>query len=190
MADIKVERTDGRGGTTWILAALSVIAVVAFLWWLSVKAQPTEVQVAEAADSTGTQAPIDATEVSLNQLASDVDGYRGQTIRVPDMEVASLVGQHAFWVQLPNSVPFLVKLDSTAMPSRAQLQTGSRLTVTGTVLPMSDSVLNAWVSQGTITDSQKNEASFATTFMEGRRAQVQRGGTTGQSAQQPNGQGD
>lgn len=190
MADNKAERTEGKVGTTLILAVVSVIAVGAFLWWLSVTAQPTEVKVAETSDSTGSQPAMNATEVSLGQLAAGVDGYRGQTIRIPNMEVASLVGPQAFWVQLPNSVPFLVKLDSAAMAGGARLQTGSHITVTGTVLAMSDSVLNAWVQQGAITDAQKNEASFATTFMEGHRARVQPG-TTGQAGGgQPNGQGD
>ncbi len=187
MADNNVERRgDSGASTTWILAVVAVIAVAALIWWLAVNAQPTQIEVAEetGADSAAAAQDAGVPVLTLSDFAANTDSLQGHTIRMNGLQVASTLGTQAFWIQLPNSVPFLVKLDSAAVAKGAPLGSGARVSLTGTVHAMSDSVLSAWQQSGAIQGSQKDEASFASAFIEAHRAQVKAGNPQGGAPQQ------
>ncbi len=191
MADNRGEREGQRPGAQWVLAGVAVVAIVAFLWWLGNAAQPTQVKVAEggtAADSAAASEEASATAVPVGEFATNPTGYEGQTIRLTGLEVASMLGTEAFWIQLPNQVPFLIKLDSAGAARGAPLKAGARVTVTGTVFPMKDSVLTAWEQSGAIQAGQRDEASFANAFFAAHRALVSNAAAG--SASQPQNPGE
>lgn len=157
-----------------MIAAFLVIA--AFLWWLSATAVGTTgpVEVAEA-DTTDAEGSL-ATRVELVDLQTRPDSLLGQEIRVAGANVASRMGAQAFWIELPNQNPFLVRLAPALVRDSVQVQQNQTVTVVGAMHAMSDSVLNAWVADTVISEGQRLEAEFATHFIEARQLSRQGGG--------------
>lgn len=148
------------------LMILSFVLIGGFMFWLSRTAEPTSVAVMEDGDS---DAPTGAggTLVGWSEFGVDPQSYAGQTITLRPVSVASLLGQGAFWTQLPNETPFLIKLGETLIAEGLVIAPGDAGELTGMVHTMSDSVLNAWQEAGVFTEEvQRIEAEFATSFLE------------------------
>lgn len=185
MAEINVERKPA-GNYTWALVALSLVLIAGFFWWLSVNAEPTSGPVVQE-DPEEEQLEAGVSAVTLAQLQG-ADSLLGRAVQVRDMPVGSRMGTQAFWTQLPDQNAFLVKL-----PAGEQVTSGERVTVTGAVVQMTDSVLSAWEQSGAIQDEiERAEAEFAQLFIEASRVRHAAGARSGQGqsggAQQPPGQ--
>ena len=96
-------------------------------------------------------------------------------IRIPGLEVASRLGDLAFWVQVPTqapdgtmlNTPYLVKMDTiVAGTIDVRLRAGDRVTVEGIVHEMTDSVLADWTAAGAIHEGNRIEAEFASSFLQ------------------------
>lgn len=174
MADIR-SRKGAAASMTPVLMVLAFVAMAGFLYWLSITAEGTEVQVRENGNDT---AEVDtgpaAENVSRTQFRSDPTAYVGQRIRVRDVEVASLLGQSGtlFWLA-PNDNPYLVHVDSALQARGATVRPGLTGAVIGTVHEMSDSVLDAWDAQGAFgAPADRIVAEFATTFIQADRLEL------------------
>ena len=169
MAEINVERKPARNYSA-ILAAVSVVLIAGFMWWLAANAEPTTVAVVEdeAADTTGMGEEA-GLGVTLAQLDAGPESYVGREVAIQDVPVSSRMGAQAFWTELPSRQPFLIKLDSTLVASQETVSSGERMMVRGTVHVMTDSVLNAWQASGAIGDAERPEAEFAQHFIEASR---------------------
>ncbi|HEU5208353.1 MAG TPA: hypothetical protein VFU06_02990 [Longimicrobiales bacterium] len=158
---------EGSGIPSWVLGIVAVLGVAGFLFWLSSAAQPAEmVAITEGGDTTAA-APTGMTGevVTLQQIAAGTDTLQGRDLVLESVEVAAAMGQQAFWVDLPNQQPFLIKMSSAAaMP----VQSGDVVDVAGRIQAMSDSVIADWKASGAITENQEAEALFAQSFLEAR----------------------
>lgn len=171
-------RRGAAPSTTPILMILAFIAMAGFLYWLSIAAGESSVQVVENGDDT-TEVDTDdgATQVAMSTFRDSPATYVGQRLRVTDVRVSSLLGRtgRLFWLQ-PDDNPYLVHRDSTVAPDR-EVRSGMRGTVTGTVHEMSDSVLDAWEADGAFTsESDRFVAEFAETYIEAERFQLRPAG--------------
>lgn len=101
--------------------------------------------------------------VPLATFANDPREYEGTEVRLANAPVDSRLGQTSFWLKLPNQGLYLVR--GTA-ESTASAQPGERVTVAGPVLPMTDSVVTTWLSEGAITADQEMEARYATSYID------------------------
>jgi hypothetical protein len=164
MAEKSLARGAG-GQLTWLWMLLALVMIGGFLAWLSVTAEPTSVAVAERSSSDDSGGPT--LRVSLAQLSNNPLAFQGQHVEVAEVAVASRVGDRLFWTQFPNNTPFLTKLNDALVGQGVTVRSGEVLTVTGRILPMSDSIMNAWKADGTLqTPDQQMEAEFATSFLE------------------------
>lgn len=155
------------------LMILTFVAIGGFMFWLSRTAEPTQVAVDEERSS---RAPAEGGGMLLgwNEFGANPQSYAGQLITLRPVQVASLLGQGAFWTQLPNETPFLIKLGDTLITDGLVVASGDVGELTGTVHVMSDSVLNAWQDAGVFTDDvQRIEAEFATSFLEAQIFAIQ-----------------
>ena len=173
-------KRTSKGGTSLLLMIASFLAIGGFLWWLSISAEPTEVAIVEEEEAEE-DAGIPTVEVGT--FAADPRSYVGQEIRFRNLSVASTLGPEAFWFQLPNETPYLVKLDSSLVAGGTDFQAGEGIRrVVGTVHEMTDSVLDAWQAAEAFTnETQRIEAEFATTFLEARTLDLAGGGGKGGS---------
>jgi hypothetical protein len=89
------------------LMILSFVAIGGFLFWLSRTAEPTSVAVVEEGGSS-TAAAAGGMLVGWNDFGANPGSYEGQMITLRPVRVASVLGQGAFWTQLPNETPFLI----------------------------------------------------------------------------------
>ena len=155
------------------LMILSFVAIGGFMFWLSRAAEPTQVAVVEDGGSD-TDAAAGGMRVAWSEFGANPQSYEGQMITLRPVQVASLLGQGAFWTQLPNETPFLIKLGDTLIADGLVVASGDLGELTGTVHTMTDSVLNAWQAAGVFTDDvQRIEAEFATTFLEAEAFAIQ-----------------
>lgn len=183
MADNETQRRPQGRQYTWLWMILALVLTGALLVWLAVVSEPTEVAVVEEEEPEA-EAMVPA--VPIDQFAVNPDQYAGQMVRLTDIEVASRMGTQAMWINLPNDMPYLIKLDTAALGQAGTIASGDFVTVAGMVHPMTDSVLAAWQETGAIqNEGQLAEAQFATSFLEATGAR-RTGGAGGAGGNQQN----
>jgi len=155
---------SGAGHAT-ILMAVAFLSIGGFLFWLNIAARTEGVEVVEGPEAN--PATASAVLVSAEVLGADPSAQIGEFIRVEDVVVAGGVGATAFWTNLLNRPdPFLVHMDEAVAATGTTVGVGDQVTIVGSVLVMSDSIADAWVAAGSISDGQKFEVTFASSFME------------------------
>ncbi len=151
------------------LMILCFLSIGGFLYWLSVTAEPTETATEEA--------PIEeeasGTVVAFSDFSAGPTNYLGQEISLEGVPVTSLLGPHSLWTSLSaggeatQAVPYLLHFTESALADSVEAMSGSSLNVTGTVMVMSDSILDAWEAAGAFPqESDRFQAEFAEDFME------------------------
>jgi hypothetical protein len=177
------EKASRRGAVDLgvILMVLSFAVIGYFLYWLQGQAAIERASTAVVEDSAAAMADdpyAAATRVRASDLVTGVGAgaFTGQTVRVEPTAVASALGQQGFWLDLPQS-PFLVAYSAQLLADSVTATPGSRVTVTGTVVAMTDSVAASWFEAGRIGEGDQLAASFATHFIEAVQIQTaSRGG--------------
>lgn len=159
---------DREGGIpSWAFALLGILGVAGFLFWISTAAQPAAtVAVTEGDDTTaaGPAGGMTGEVVSLQQIAANTDTLQGRELVLEDIAVSAAMGQQAFWIDLPNQQPFLIRVGSGA--AGGSFQQGDTVDIAGRIVPMTDSVISDWMTAGAITQNQEAEARFATSFLQ------------------------
>lgn len=186
MTEKQIQQRSPAGRFNGLLMLLAILTVGGFLVWVTANSETTsQVEVVEGAEADAGE-PADGVEVvNAETFAAGPDTYVDREIRVNDLAVASPMGSQAYWAELPaGGGLYLIKLDPPASDV-VSAAAGDRLSVTGRVLAMSDSVVDAWAEQGVIeTDGQRLEAEFAITFIEASEATVTTGGGPGNPPQE------
>jgi hypothetical protein len=167
------EKASRRGAVDLgvILMVLSFAVIGYFLYWLNgqaaIERAATAVVEEDTPDAMADDPYAGATAVAAVDLVTGAGAgaYAGQTVRVEPTAVASLLGRQGFWLDAPQS-PFLVALSQQMLADSVTVTPGSRVTVTGTVLAMTDSVAASWLEAGRIGEGDQLAASFATHFIE------------------------
>jgi len=178
MADKASRRGAVNLGMPLMIVAFLIIG--GFLYWLFLQAQSQRaeeaVKMQEAAAEKANTYP-DAADVMGGQLQQDPSPLVGKLIRLEPLQVASRLGTQGFWLELPNKNPFLVSLDDSLKADSISVQSGQKVTVVGTIMAMSDSAVNAWMSSGSIGEGDKLAAEFATHYLQAVHVQVMKEGT-------------
>lgn len=147
------------------LMVLSFLMVAGFIYWLSVTAEPTEV-VAPAPETTL------ANVVAIEEFSAGPDGFVGRVVSFENVGVTGRNGNHAFFITLAdaNSNGYLLHLsDSLVADTTVAIATGMTLSVTGTVVATSDSVLDAWEAAGAFANPSERllaESTYYLNFLE------------------------
>lgn len=165
MSSMQVERRRGGGVPTWVLAALAVVLVAAFMAWLAMTAEPSNPVGANGTEEGDTiaQRAAQVPAVDLMAFADDPRQHEGTEVRLENVPVDSRLGERSFWLKLPNQGLYLVRGSGTVV---ASVQPGQRVTAVGSILPMSDSVVTVWIDEGSITTDQEMEARYATSYLD------------------------
>ncbi len=144
------------------LMILCFLTVGGFLFWLSRTAEPT--QVAQPVEEAGEAL---ANVVSLADFSTGTADYIGQEVTLEDIEVVQVLGTQALWTNLVGGTPYLLHLTETALADSVTIAQGDRVTVAGSVMAMSDSILNAWEAAGAFPQAtDRIQAEFAEDFLE------------------------
>jgi hypothetical protein len=177
------EKASRRGAVDLgvILMVVSFAAIGYFLFWLNGQAA-VERAAATVVEDTASASPddpyADATSIVASDVMTGAGAYEGQLVRMEPTEVASALGQQGFWLDLPQS-PFLVSYSPALLADSVAVTPGSRVTVTGRIVAMSDSIAASWLEAGRISEGDQLAASFATHFLEAERIQPSSGGPSG-----------
>ena len=127
------------------LMVVAFLAVVGFLYWLNVTAEPTQVTIAE--EDTGRRGSGASAILDVADFLPNAAQYDGQVVEVLGARVASRLGPQAFWIG-PDEAPFLVKMTPELVETGSQILIEQRLNLVGTVHVMTDSAHAAWEAQG------------------------------------------
>lgn len=158
-------RKDAGGASAMILMVLAFAGIGGFLYWLNQSAVSSQVIIEEEPDAEATA--TGGTMLTFAEFATDPSAYPDQEVSVTGVSVVSLMGAHAFWTELDQNRPFLVRVDPGLFAQGLTFEQGAMATIQGTVKVMSDSILNAWEAGGSFTnEGQRFEAEFAETFFE------------------------
>ena len=158
------ERSSGV--PTWVWAAAGSLATIAFLVWISMAAQPAQIVAVTEDDTTAAAPALTGEIVTPAALAADTDTLQNRDLLLQNVPVAATMGQQAFWIDLPNQTPYLIKLGEQLTAAGVTFQSGDTVDIAGRIQPMTDSVISAWLSAGAITQNQEAEARFATSFLQ------------------------
>ncbi len=140
------------------LMVLAFVFVGGFLYWLSLKAVPTEVVIVEEEvdRASGASAILDVVD-----FLADPGQYDGQVVEVTRARIVNRLGEQAFWMGTADG-PFLVKMSPALLETGPIIQVEQVVTVVGQVHILTDSVLTAWDALGTFaTETDRFLAEFA-----------------------------
>ncbi|MEN8375263.1 MAG: hypothetical protein ABFS34_07425 [Gemmatimonadota bacterium] len=168
MAETNAPQSTARKTTLLMIAAL--VAIGGLFWWLSVTAEPTQISILEdTASVPGANIDGGAANVTVADFATGPEGFQSLNIRLSNVTIASTLGGRAFWIQLPNNQPYMIRISDALAAGGASFANGDIVTVSGIVELMSDSVLTDWRSSGALVDDlQVEEARFALSFLDAR----------------------
>jgi hypothetical protein len=152
---------------------LSFLLLGGFLYWLNVKAEPTQPPVVEEGEGEGPA--LGGTAVEPGALAVTPQQYEGQTVRVENVNVSSPVGPRAFFVDLTPQHPFLVRMDS-ALVARGMAMPSGRVSLVGTIHVMTDSIIDAWEADTSIRQADRPVVEFASHFLVAQEIRSAAGG--------------
>ena len=160
-------RFDSRRGASNLGIPLMIVAFAlmgGLVYWLSITAEPTEVVVVEEESPEDT---FMGTELEAAVLESpQITGYEGLMVRVADVPFAQAVGTAQFFVNLPQGSPFLIRMsDRMLADSTMSMPTGGILTITGTLLALTDTIRDEWQAQGTVDDASRPLVDFAAHYI-------------------------
>ena len=145
------------------LMILSFLMVAGFIFWLSVTAEPTEIAVVEP------EADLENV-VAFGAFSAGPAEYLGEVVSLEDVPITALLGNHSFWMNLTdaNGTAYLLHLsDSLVADSLVSVSREMVVTVTGAVVAMNDSVLDAWEAAGAFNiEVDRSLAEFAENFIE------------------------
>lgn len=169
MADISVQQKKANN-LTWIWAVVAVAAILGLMLWLATQQPPTPV-VTEAGSGAGTAAEAESAEaVELANLGAAPDQYLGRSVEVTAVPVAAVLGDRAFWADIPGANPFLVVL-GPEVQDVSWVSEGASATLRGEVEPVIESGVAEWAGNGTIRPGASDEVSFATHYLLVERVQ-------------------
>ncbi len=166
MADINVEAKQD-GNKSWILALVAILAIVGLMAWLF-STQSTTTQVVTdtvGADTAAVEEASTAETAELAAVGAAPDSFAGRVIRVEDVDVAAVLGERGFWADVPGANPFLVIL-GPEVADAAWLNGDATLSMEGTVEPVTEEVLDEWVTGTIIREQARDEAGFATHYFQ------------------------
>lgn len=165
MADISVQQKKA-GSFTWLWAVVAIAAIIGLMIWLATQ-QGTSALVGEsgagssaAVQETGAQAEA----VDLATVGAEPNRFQGREIRVSGVPVAAVLGNRAFWADVPGANPVLVILGPQVQDT-GWLNVSAVVNVLGSVEPVNDAVVGEWVQNETIRPGARDEASFATHYL-------------------------
>lgn len=165
------------------LMILAFLVIGGFMYWLSGQA------AAERAMRQIDETPEEETNPTVRvvqpaDIQMDATPFEGQEIQIGPVNVASLLGQQGFWLEMPNGNPLLVSKGPEVTASGVTVTPGAPATVIGVVHAMNDSTLTAWTTSGTVAEGDRIVAEFATHYIEAtdvRAAAAPSGGGQGSS---------
>jgi hypothetical protein len=177
------------------LMIVAFLAIFGFLYWLNLQGQALEAEkqaaIREAAAADSAESDLGAISIEASQIQMDASPYEGQMVRLDSLPVASGLGSQGFWLEMPNKNPFLVSLSDAVKADSVKVSSGEVVTVIGTIRVMSDSVLNAWSTVGSIGEGDRLAAEFATHYLDAARVRVDVGAPgAGGGGQGQNGGGE
>jgi hypothetical protein len=152
---------------------LSFLLLGGFLYWLNETAEPTQPPEVEEGEEAG--AALGGTSVDPGALAVSPEQYEGQTVRVEGVNVSAAVGSRAFFVDLTPQHPFLVRMDSALIARGMSMPTG-RVSMTGTIHVMTDSIIDAWEADTSIRPADRPVVEFASHFLLAQQVRTAAGG--------------
>ena len=123
-----------------LLMLVSFLAMAGFLYWMSGYEAP-EVE----SDETDTVGGDGLNEVPFDDFVLETQSYMGEEITLRQVEVNSTVGDRLFWTMLPGNSPYLVHISEEALADSVEVRGNLRLDITGSVMALSDSVLDVWM---------------------------------------------
>lgn len=165
------------------LMALTFLLLAGFLYWLSATAEPTAppVMEEEADEPVEVADAGTGTEVDPEALKTGASAFEGQTVRLAEVMVSQSLGDVTFFVDLPESdalppQPFLVRLNPDLVAAGQSVPLNQRVTVVGPLMAMQDSIVQAWLGDGSISPNDQLLVEFATHFIEAEAIQTAGGG--------------
>ncbi|HET7273559.1 MAG TPA: hypothetical protein VFI91_00145 [Longimicrobiaceae bacterium] len=164
MAEIDVA-PKRKAQNTWIWQIIAIVAVIALMVWLAGRSADLTTAVPVETDSADVATTTPAGEaVELAAIAAAPDTFIGRTVAVSGVPVAATLGERAFWAEISGANPFLVVL-APEVANADVIAVGSTLDVSGSVAAVSDSLVTQWVDGGSIPESSRAEAAFATHYL-------------------------
>ena len=160
------------------LMILCFLAIGGFLYWLSVTAEPTEVVVEDEPEDD-----VAVNVVAFADFSAGTSSYIGEEITLERISVSSLLGPQGAWTSLENGTPYLLRFMESALADSVEIVSGGSINVTGSVVAMSDSILDAWEAVGGFPQAgDRMQAEFALDFIEVTSVSDAQGGSDDSSS--------
>ena len=156
---------SSSGATGTVLKVLSFVFIGGFLWWLTGRSEEYVMSITVEEPERDRQDLSSAVVVPADVFGANPTGQGDNLIQINQLTIQSLLDSEAFFVEVA-SQPYLVKMSETLVADSISVVIGQNVSVIGRVYQMTDSIADAWVAVGSLSEGNKIVASFAESFIE------------------------
>lgn len=137
------------------LMILCFLAMGGFLYWLSTYAPPEPQDM-----PTGDGEVLNEVDFADFSVATQV--YMEQEITLRNVGVTAMIGERLFWTNIVNDELYLLFVSESAAADSVDVAGLPRVDITGSVMPLTDSLIDAWFEAGVFAnENDRFQAEFA-----------------------------
>jgi len=159
MAEITIQKNKGTD-LSWLWAIGAILSIAAFMAWLFVN---KPVQAAVVTEDEVEE--VVATPAALAAIANTPDQFTSGPVKVDQLGVTALLGQRVFWSMPDGASPVLVVVGPEVADISWIAEGTTVSSVTATVQPVSEPVLDGLVSTGALLAEGKSQAVFSQYYL-------------------------
>lgn len=138
------------------LMILCFVSIGGFLFWLSTFGPAEDQEMATGEDGEALN------EIEFVDFATATQTHMGQEITIRNVGVTAMIGPRFFWTNITAEDLYLVFISEPALADSLDVSSQRRVDVTGSVMPLTDSLLNVWEEMGALRNvGDRAQAEFA-----------------------------
>ena len=138
------------------LMILCFLAMGGFLYWLSTYAPPESQDMLTGEDGEALN------EVDFADFSLATQVYMEQEITLRNVGVTAMIGERLFWTNIVNDDLYLLFISESAAADSVDVAGLPRVDITGSVMPLTDSLIAAWFEAGVFAnENDRYQAEFA-----------------------------
>lgn len=161
MAEITIQKSRGAD-LTWVWAIAAIVSIVGFMAWLFVN---KPVSTAVVTDDAAAEEVVAATPAALAAISMTPDQFTSGPVKVDQLGVTALLGQRVFWAMPEGASPVLVVVGPEVTDIGWVAEGTTVSSVTATVQPVSEPVLDGLVATGALLAEGKSQAVFSQYYL-------------------------
>jgi len=146
-----------------ILMLVAFAAMAGFIYWLSISAEPTDIQIQPAEEVE--QRESELLRITTDSFAVDPSMFVGQRVRLINLQSTNLISGEIFTVGLDALGDYVIRMGEGPVSEGLVIFPGDNLHLNGTVRAMDQAEADSLVASGGIGEGQQEAVMINATYI-------------------------